>query len=216
MNKNYFISKDNKNGEVVYLEYNKNGYNVKPKVKKEDAIEVSKIVFVSPTLTEKLIKKKINNKISRLLLELNTTYDDESDGGEARFRNMYKEAEKLRTYLMNTYAKYLGKTYANLTLKKLELIINEYKEKLYIINEHKQKEMFMRMFGMNMEEELGQLYSSGKEAEAEKLAQKYGKQENRITKEQESLRKKLASAKKKRDIASSKFWKFYDKLWDTK
>ena len=125
----------------------------KPKVKKEDAIEVSKIVFVSPTLTEKLIKKKINNKISRLLLELNTTYDDESDGGEARFRNMYKEAEKLRTYLMNTYAKYLGKTYANLTLKKLELIINEYKEKLYIINEHKQKEMFMRMFGMNMEEE---------------------------------------------------------------
>ena len=52
MNKNYFISKDNKNGEVVYLEYNKNGYNVKPKVKKEDAIEVSKIVFVSPTLTE--------------------------------------------------------------------------------------------------------------------------------------------------------------------
>ena len=54
---------------------------------------------------------------------------------------------------MNTYSKYLGKTYANLTLKKLELIINEYKEKLYIINEHKQKEMFMRMFGMNMEEE---------------------------------------------------------------
>ena len=48
------------------------------KVKKEDAIEVSKIVFVSPTLTEKLIKKKINNKISRLLLELNTTYDDEA------------------------------------------------------------------------------------------------------------------------------------------
>ena len=36
MNKNYFISKDNKNGEVVYLEYNKNGYNVKPKVKKEE------------------------------------------------------------------------------------------------------------------------------------------------------------------------------------
>ena len=157
MNKNYFISKDNKNGEVVYLEYNKNGYNVKPKVKKEDAIEVSKIVFVSPTLTEKLIKKKINKLSNEYDIieseELNTTYDDESDGGEARFRNMYKEAEKLRTYLMNTYAKYLGKTYANLTLKKLELIINEYKEKLYIINEHKQKEMFMRMFGMNMEEE---------------------------------------------------------------
>ena len=30
MSKNYFISRDNKNGEVVYLEYNKDGYNVKP------------------------------------------------------------------------------------------------------------------------------------------------------------------------------------------
>lgn len=152
MSKNYFISKDTKNGEVVYLEYDKNGYKVKPKVKKEDAIEVNKIVFVSPTLTEKLLKKKINNKISKLLLELNTTYDDETDGDEGRFRNMYKEAEKLRAYLINVYAKYLGKTYASLTLKKLELIINEYKEKLYIINEKKQREIFIKMFGMNMEE----------------------------------------------------------------
>ena len=153
MNKNYFISKDNKNGEVIYLEYNKNGYNVKPKVKRNDAIEVSKIVFVSSTLTEKLIKKKINNKISKLLLELNTTYDDESDDGEARFRSMYKEAENLRIHLLNTYVKYLGKTYFNLTLKKLEIIINEYKEKLYAINEKKQREMFRRVFEMNMEEE---------------------------------------------------------------
>lgn len=152
MSKNYFISKDTKNGEVVYLEYDKNGYKVKPKVKKDDAIEVNKIVFVSPTLTEKLLKKKINNKISKLLLELNTTYDDETDGGEGRFRNMYKEAEKLRAYLINVYAKYLGKTYASLTLKKLELIVNEYKEKLYIINEKKQRDIFIKMFGMNMEE----------------------------------------------------------------
>ena len=150
MNKNYFISKDNKNGEVIYLEYNKNGYNVKPKEKRNDAIEVSKIVFVSPTLTEKLIKKKINNKISKLLLELNTTYDDESDDGEARFRSMYKEAENLRIHLLNTYVKYLGKTYFNLTLKKLEIIINEYKEKLYAINEKKQREIFRRVFEMNM------------------------------------------------------------------
>lgn len=68
----------------------------------------------------------------------------------------------------------------------------------------------------DMEEELGQLYSQGKEAEAEKLAQKYGDRENKIVKQQESLRKKLAATKKKRDNASSKFWKFYDKLWFTK
>ena len=66
---------------------------------------------------------------------------------------MYKEAENLRIHLLNTYVKYLGKTYFNLTLKKLEIIINEYKEKLYAINEKKKREMFRRVFEMNMEEE---------------------------------------------------------------
>lgn len=95
-----------------------------------------------------------------------------------------------------------------LKLDELDDIVWGYEQQLKDLNRE------YRDLRMDMEEELGQLYSSGKEAEAEKLAQKYGKQENRITKEQESLRKKLASAKKKRDIASSKFWKFYDKLWD--
>ena len=59
---NYYISKDNKTGEVIYLEYDKNGYKITPKNKKKDAIEVNKIIFVSPTLTEKLIKKKLITK----------------------------------------------------------------------------------------------------------------------------------------------------------
>ena len=94
-----------------------------------------------------------------------------------------------------------------LKLDELDDIVWGYEQQLKDLNRE------YRDLRMDMEEELGQLYSSGKEAEAEKLAQKDGKQENRITKEHESLRKKLASAKKKRDIASSKFWKFYDKLW---
>lgn len=144
--KNYFISKDTTDGEIVYLEYNKDGYKVNPKAKKKDEIEVNKIVFVSPNLTEKLLKKKINKKISKLLLELNTTYDDEEDGGAARFRNMYLEAEKLLNYLINIYSKYLGKTYTELTIKKLKIIINEYNNKLYMISEKKQAELFMKMF----------------------------------------------------------------------
>ena len=115
----------------------------------------------------------------------------------------------------NTYSYYEKQQKENEMRKQLKLdelddIVWDYEQQLKDLNRE------YRDLRMNMEEELGQLYSSGKEAEAEKLAQKYGKQENRITKEQESLRKKLASVKKKRDIASSKFWKFYDKLWDTK
>ena len=69
MSNNYFVSKDKKSGEIVYLEFNKDAYNVKPKVNAKDAIKVNEIVFVSPSLTQKLLKKKINSKISKLLLE---------------------------------------------------------------------------------------------------------------------------------------------------
>lgn len=153
MSSNYFISKDDKSGEVVYLEYDKNGYNVKPKVKKDDAIEVNKIVFVSPSLTEKLLKKKINSKISKLLLELNTSYDDEDDSGASRYRNKLKEAERLKQMIMNTYQKYLGKSYTALTIKKMQIIIDGYKAKLFEINNIKQKEMFFKMINGEFEEE---------------------------------------------------------------
>lgn len=96
---NYFISKDNKSGEIVYLEYDKEGYKVTPKRKKEDAIEVNKIVFVSPKLTEKLIKKKIDHKLDKLLYELNLINIDDEDndsGNSEKIRDMLKEAEKFR------------------------------------------------------------------------------------------------------------------------
>lgn len=151
---NYFISKDSKTGEIVYLEYDKNGYKVKPKAKKKDAIEVNKIVFVSPDLTEKLLKKKINHKVSKLLLELNTFYDDDSDDG-SRLRNMLKEAERLKLNIINNYKRYLGKDYASLTLKKIQIIIDGYRSQISYINDKKKQELMLEMFRNNidMEEE---------------------------------------------------------------
>lgn len=148
MKNNYFISRDTKSGEVVYLEYNKNGYKVSPKVKKKDAIEVSKIIFVSPSLTEKLIKKKVNSKISKLLLELNTFYDEDSgdfDSDGARVRDMLMEAERLKANLINNYKKYLDGNYTGLTLKKLQVIIDGYNSRMQAIIDKKQRDMFREM-----------------------------------------------------------------------
>lgn len=97
-----------------------------------------------------------------------------------------------------------------LKLDELDDVVWDYEQQLKDLNRE------YRDLMIDMEEEVGHLYSSGKDAEAEKLAQKYGEQENRIVKKQESLRKKLSSVKKKRDNTLSKFWKFYDKLWAIK
>lgn len=153
---NYFISKDNKSGEIVYLEYDKDGYKVTPKRKKEDAIEVNKIVFVSPKLTEKLIKKKIDHKLDKLLYELNLINIDDEDndsGNSEKIRDMLKEAEKFILNIINNYKKYLGNSYITLTLKKMQIIIDGYKAKLYTIKERENEKILINMFNqMKMEE----------------------------------------------------------------
>ena len=150
MKNNYYISKDIKTGEILYLEYNKSGYQVNPKITKKDAIEVNKIVFVSPTLTQKLLKKKINNKISKLLLELNTFYEDDSgdtDSEGIRVRNQLKEAEKLKEYLINKYKKFLDSKYCSLTLKKIQIIIDGYNSRMSAIMDKRKKELFIELLG---------------------------------------------------------------------
>lgn len=129
--KSYYVinNKDKKKKEVVYFQYDQTDcYNVKPKARVKDEIEVSKIVFVNPEFSEKIIRKKIDKRIAYLLKELN---DD--DGDEGSIRKLLVEAEKLRIQIINNYVKYLGHTYHSLTLEKIELIINELKYKLYMI-----------------------------------------------------------------------------------
>lgn len=152
--RNYFINKDNKTGEIVYLEYDKNGYSVSPKTKKKDDIEVNKIVFVSPELTNKLIKKKIDIRINKIIKDYNTFYDDEDDdSASGRIRDKIKEAERLKLTILNEYSKYLGSSYSRLTLKKLQLIINGYRNKLYKLRNKRKQEELMQMFNQIDESE---------------------------------------------------------------
>lgn len=126
---NYFVERNHETDEVVYLEYDKiDGYEITPKTKMKDAISVKKVVFASPSLSSKIIKKKINNIITKLL-EFIENIDDGTDGESIR-ENLMK-AEKLRVSIITKYIKYLGNNYSSLTLKKLELMVNKLENELY-------------------------------------------------------------------------------------
>lgn len=126
---NYFVERNHETDEVVYLEYDKiDGYEVTPKTKMKDAISVKKVVFASPSLSSKIIKKKINNIITKLL-EFIENIDDGTDGESIR-ENLMK-TEKLRVSIITKYIKYLGNNYSSLTLKKLELMVNKLENELY-------------------------------------------------------------------------------------
>ena len=140
-NRSYSLSREERTNETVYFEYDKiDGYKVKPKTTKKDAIEVSKIVFVNDSMSEKIIRKKIDKKINNLLFQLKLI--EEGVEGEDGVKRSLIDAEKLRIQIINNYIKYLGNTYQSLTMKKIQLIINQLRFKLYTIQQlDRQNEM---------------------------------------------------------------------------
>ena len=155
MEKNYYLHKNNKTGEIVYLEYEKiKGYPITPKTKIEDAIEVSKIVFVNPSLKEKLIRKKLEIKL-RYIIKLIEKMDEEG-ADEGTIKKSIIESERLRMNILNRYIKYLGNTYGSYSIKKINIIINQLKIRLYNLNMQKRlRDMYNpELFYLDEEEQL--------------------------------------------------------------
>lgn len=144
--RSYSISRDEKSSESVYFEYDKiDGYQVNPKIKKKDSIEVSKIVFVNDSMSEKIIRRKIDKRIESLLLQLKKIEEDDGNDEEGIQRSLM-DAEKLKVQIINNYIKYLGNTYGSLTLKKIQIIINQLRYKLYTIKDMERQNMMMNLF----------------------------------------------------------------------
>ena len=133
--RSYSLSRTINSAENIYFEYDKvDGYKVNPKTKKKDSIEVSKIVFVNDSMSEKIIRKKIDKKIVYLLEQLKLIEND-SNPDEGGIKRSLMDAEKLKLQIINNYVKYLGHTYQSLTLKKIQIIINQLRFKLYTIRD---------------------------------------------------------------------------------
>lgn len=129
--KNYYLKRDSKSGQITYMEFDKiKGYNITPKSDIYDGIRVDKIVFINPSLSEKIVKKKINIKIRKLLRILNEI-DEDGGSDNGTIRETLMEAERLKLNIIKNYCKYLGVNYQSLTLRKIQIIINKLRMKLY-------------------------------------------------------------------------------------
>lgn len=129
--KNYYLHKDKKSGEILYLEYDKiKGYPITPKTRVEDAIDVHKIIFINPTLQEKLICKKVEIKLKYFVRRLEE-FDTSDDSSSGEIQNVIIEAERLKVNLINRYIHYMGNTYGSIALNKLQIIIKQLKINLF-------------------------------------------------------------------------------------
>lgn len=141
LDKKYLIVKNKNDKAITYFEYDKmEGYDLSPKkgVKIEDAINVNKVVIINPSLAEKVAKKKFDLKFRKLIQLLNIIFESDDDTGTA-YREGLNEVSKLRLELLNKYRKHLEKEESDLMDKKLDILEQELKLRLYYLEQNYQE-----------------------------------------------------------------------------
>lgn len=149
LDKKYFIVKDKNDKSITYFEYDKiEGYDLSPKkgVKIEDAINVNKVVIINPSLAAKVAKKKLDLKFKKLLQLLNIIFETDDDTGTA-YREGLNEVSKLRIELLNKYRKHLEEEIITLTEKKLDILEQELKVRLFYLEQSYDNEYSNSMEG---------------------------------------------------------------------
>ena len=131
MDKGYYISRENKNRDIIYIDYDKyKGYNIIPKNKvKYSGIRVNKMIIVKPSMIEKVLKRKIK---ARLDLYLKTIVEimDSSDDDSSSIRGALNDLTRFRNIVEYKYQKYLDEKYVSLLKKKMEVLEYELKKKM--------------------------------------------------------------------------------------
>lgn len=122
INKRYIVKKDENDSSVTYMEYEKReGLKMKPKnkISFEDMINVNEIVIINSSLIKKLITKKYNKSLKRILDMSMIVPSDDDDTSSAVILG---EIDRLESLLMSKYQKYLEESEYDIMLKKLEII----------------------------------------------------------------------------------------------
>lgn len=134
----YLIVKEKNKKEITYFECSKlKGFNMTSKtknIKLKDAINVNKMVIINPNFIEKLINKKINNKLKKLIdLLINICDSDEDPSGTLMIS--LNEIEKFKRELINKYLEYMNKEQIKSLNKKIEILESEVTSRIYYLNE---------------------------------------------------------------------------------
>ena len=126
--KQYLISKEKYNGEIVYVNYDKlRGYKFTPKNNfPYDGIKVNEII--KPSFVEKVIKRKIKNRLDFYLKLIIENLDGADDSDDTR--KALGDLERYKKVINERYSIYLDDKYMELLNKKMDVIERELKNNL--------------------------------------------------------------------------------------
>lgn len=135
--KKYLIIKEKNDPAITYFEYdNMEGYDLSPKknVKIKDAINVNKVVIINPSLMNKVASKKVNLKFKRLLQLVTIIFESDDETGDA-YREGLNEISKLRLEAKTRYYRYMKQEEAEMIEKKLDILEQELRIRLYYLEQ---------------------------------------------------------------------------------
>lgn len=132
----YLIKKNSKTNEIVYMEYDLEGYKFYPKNNDgQSYIKVKSVTIYKPEMIDHLLAKKFEKKFERLsqiILKFLYQEDDECDEGD--FMILLDEVARLRSVVEIKYRKYLKIEEYKDYLAKLSFLDNQVRQKLALLN----------------------------------------------------------------------------------
>ena len=128
--KQYLVSKEKYNGEIVYVNYDKlRGYKFTPKNNfPYDGIKVNEMIIIKPSFVEKVIKRKIKNRLDFYLKLIIENLDGADDSDDTR--KALVDLERYKKVINERYSIYLDDKYMELLNKKMDVIERELKNNL--------------------------------------------------------------------------------------
>lgn len=133
---NYLVKKDKYTGEIVYMEYDLEGYDFKPKNDASKSyISVNTVTIYKPEMIDHLLARKFQKKFDRLSqIIMNFLYQDDSDDDEGDFMILLDEVARLKSIVDLKYQRFLQVEEYKDYIHKLAFLDNQLREKLAIIN----------------------------------------------------------------------------------
>lgn len=135
INQRFLIVKEKDSKEIKYFDYDKiNGYNLKAKENAHfaDAIDVNRLIIINPSFASKIATKMLNSKFEKLINIVSIVCEQEDETGEG-YRIALNEVNKLKMELINKYKKYLDEEKTELMIKKIEILEDELKLRLNVL-----------------------------------------------------------------------------------
>lgn len=131
----YLIKKDKYTGEIIYMEYDIEGYKFRPKNDgKKPYIKVNSITIYKPEMIDYLLARKFQKKFDRLAqIIMRFLYQDDDESDETDFYILLDEVARLKAVVDLKYKKFLKNEKYKEYVDKLYFLDNQIRQKIAII-----------------------------------------------------------------------------------